>query len=496
MQNKTNQRNYGTYYTENPYIVKYMVSKLNISNDDEILEPSVGVGHFIEEIVKNYNFSHITMYDIDPNVSEILDDKFKKYNVTFYNNDTLTDETLLLEANSINAYSKIIGNPPYGASQSMDKRKLLKKLYPNSYVKETYSLFLELCLRLLKPNGILTFILPDTFMSLNRHKNMREKLLKNFNIKEIVKIPTKVFQTVNFQYSNLVILTIENSYSKNNAFDIIEGISNSEDFKRFVENDNKNIIKTKIKQIDLLKNDDYSFNHSTNVLIKSILNAGHPKLEEFADVVTGFYSGDNKKYMRFLSSSNSSHNRSKLKEISQKEVTYSHKSLTGIETNSPHYIPILKGVSKSYLNEYNYFIKWDKKTITEYKNNKKTRFQNSKYYFNKGIGVPMVKSKKIKATAFNNVIFDQSIVGIFPKNNNYYFYLLGLLNSELINELIHTINHTANNSANYLKKIPIVIPTSIQLKKVNNLVENILLDNDLSKQQEIDKIVKDIYSGY
>ncbi|HHD1436103.1 TPA: rRNA adenine N-6-methyltransferase family protein, partial [Staphylococcus aureus] len=157
MQNKTNQRNYGTYYTENPYIVKYMVSKLNISNDDEILEPSVGVGHFIEEIVKNYNFSHITMYDIDPNVSEILDDKFKKYNVTFYNNDTLTDETLLLEANSINAYSKIIGNPPYGASQSMDKRKLLKKLYPNSYVKETYSLFLELCLRLLKPNGILTF---------------------------------------------------------------------------------------------------------------------------------------------------------------------------------------------------------------------------------------------------------------------------------------------------------------------------------------------------
>ena len=41
-----------------------------------------------------------------------------------------------------------------------------KKLYPNSYVKETYSLFLELCLRLLKPNGILTFILPDTFMSL------------------------------------------------------------------------------------------------------------------------------------------------------------------------------------------------------------------------------------------------------------------------------------------------------------------------------------------
>ncbi|PTK07128.1 rRNA adenine N-6-methyltransferase family protein, partial [Mammaliicoccus sciuri] len=111
MQNKTNQRNYGAYYTENPYIVKYMVSKLNISKDDDILEPSVGVGHFIEEIVKNYNFSHITMYDIDPSVSKILDDKFKKYNVTFYNNDTLTDETLLLESNSTNTYSKIIGNP-------------------------------------------------------------------------------------------------------------------------------------------------------------------------------------------------------------------------------------------------------------------------------------------------------------------------------------------------------------------------------------------------
>ena len=54
-----------------------------------------------------------------------------------------------------------------------------------------------------------------------------------------------------------------------------------------------------------------------------------------------------------------------------------------------------------------------------------------------------------------NRVFDQSIVGIFPKNNDDLYYLLALLNSSIVNEIIHNINPSVNNSANYLKRIPI-----------------------------------------
>ncbi|KAF1126175.1 hypothetical protein U5S90_10615 [Streptococcus agalactiae] len=39
----------------------------------------------------------------------------------------------------------------------------------------------------------------------------------------------------------------------------------------------------------------------------------------------------------------------------------------------------------------------------------------SSYYFKYGIATPMLKSKKVRACLMEDSVFDQSIVGIFPK---------------------------------------------------------------------------------
>ena len=120
------------------------------------------------------------------------------------------------------------------------------------------------------------------------------------------------------------------------------------------------------------------------------------------------------------------------------------------------------------------FINWSKEAIWHYNNDKRARFQNSSYYFRTGIAVPMLKSKKVKAAIINGKVFDQSIVGVFPKDNSNIYFLLALLDSDIVNKIIHNINPTVNNSANYLKRIPIPNYSRNEFNKISELAYNLV----------------------
>ena len=146
-------------------------------------------------------------------------------------------------------------------------------------------------------------------------------------------------------------------------------------------------------------------------------------------------------------------------------------------------------------------MRWDKKTIEFYNKNKKSRFQNSSFYFKTGIGIPMVKSSVVKAFLMRDHVFDQSIVGIFPKESSKLYYILALMNSDVINDLIHAINPSANNSANYIKQLPYVEPSKEYLELIDNMVQEIVFSEERENYDrtdelhtELNAIINTIYS--
>lgn len=124
--------------------------------------------------------------------------------------------------------------------------------------------------------------------------------------------------------------------------------------------------------------------------------------------------------------------------------------------------------------EYPWFVNWSAEAVNHYNNDKKARFQNSQFYFKQGIVLPMVKSSMIRATLISNMVFDQSVVGVFPKQEKYTLFLLGLLNSDIVRDIITTINPSANNSANYIKKIPVIIPNEEMFNFIIHKVKTII----------------------
>jgi hypothetical protein len=105
----------------------------------------------------------------------------------------------------------------------------------------------------------------------------------------------------------------------------------------------------------------------------------------------------------------------------------------------------------------------------------------------------------VTAALLENRLFDQSIVGVFPKYVRWSYYLLAFFNSPICNKLLRTINPSANNSANYIKKIPFIPPDEDALKIINEKISKIiatLKDGQMYAPEDelfVNRIIADIY---
>src|SRR5690606_29430617 len=323
-----------------------------------------------------------------------------------------------------------------------------------------YGLFLYRCIELLKEDGILSFIIPDTFLNLHMHKALRNHILTKTRIVELALFPSSFFPGVNFGYANLSIITLrkKSNYKEclQNVFTVVNGFN---DVEQLIEVAFSDLKKYSFKQEDVLNNPDHAFLIAENSNVLKLINQSKFKVGDIADCVTGFYSGDDKRFLQVISPELKNGKNYDLVNAETINTDYKKNAgiLNGIE-NEQHFLPIVKGGNTKYLKPESWFVNWSKEAVQHYKTDKKARFQNPKYYFKFGIGVPMISSSSITASLIENKLFDQSIVGIFPKDESLTYYLLAFFNSPTCNKLIRTINPTANNPANYIKKIPLIIP--------------------------------------
>jgi len=483
---------YRSFYTKSVPIVHYMLSCLKAQPDDTVLEPCAGDGVFIDAIIKNEANQKIDAYEIDHRAYKILTEKYRhRKNISITLSDALFDGNLDFSP----GYDRIIANPPYGAWQDFQRRRLLKKIYKNLYVKESYALFLYRAVHLLKDKGILVFIIPDTFLYLHTHRYLRYVLLQHTKIKELALFPSKFFPGISFGYANLCILTAERCQNiteiEKNEIKILTNLRKPEDLISLPSEC------PVYRQKDIINSLDHAFFISERDEVRSLLNNSVIRIGDIADCVTGMYSGNDKKYLRVLSGDV----RNAKKAVHANSVNNSYlienNILSGLTDGRP-FIPIIKGGNTKYIKQNNCFIDWSKEAVEHYKSDKKARFQNSQYYFKEGIAVPMVSSKQMTASLTEKRIFDQSIVGIFPEEK-YIYYLLAFFNSPTCNQLIRTINPSANNSANYIKKIPFIKPSDNMLAEVENITKKIVCDLktgncfDTDDEKKLNSIFKNLY---
>lgn len=487
------QDEYQAFYTNCNYITNYMVGLLKCDDGMSILEPCAGEGAFLDELIKEGKKLVITALELNSSSIEYLHEKYKKYdNIKI----SETDFSLL---NTVNCYERVIANPPYGAYQTPDKRKILKSRYPDIYAKETYGIFLIRAMESLKYRGRLVFIIPDTFLTLHMHEGLRKRLLYNYKIESITLFPSKFFPSVNFGYAGLSIISILNEEAPQDwSFPIFSNLTSNKNFMDLTTQHRNQFETYRLSYQKLKQNPSYSFYLLLEDWLSNILDSNLPTIGSICDVVTGFYSGNDAIYLK--RSKNVTRNLGKYLEVTENQInneSFAKKPPLDGLLGDKYWIPIVKGGNRRFFKPSEWFMNWSTEAVYDYKvsNKKKARFQNPQFYFKQGIAVPMVSSTAITGALIEERLFDQSIVGIFPKNGQQYliWYLLGFFNSKVCEKLIRTINASTNNSSNYIKKIPLIIPNDKTLDLVNKIVQNIyaiaktrdILEIDLSEMNSV-----------
>ena len=147
----------------------------------------------------------------------------------------------------------IVGNPPWGSNIDVDV-KYFEKYYPDStkQYKDIYKIFIDKSLQLLKNNGILGFIVPNTFLFQSRYKDIRQLLLK-YKILKLVNLGENVFEDVE---APCCIFIVKKTHLKDNIVEVL-------DLSPYKTNDIKEKM-LKISSYVKIKQDDY-FNTPDNI---------------------------------------------------------------------------------------------------------------------------------------------------------------------------------------------------------------------------------------
>ena len=196
LHNIGNRKAFGAYYTPLS-VIRKLIDHLPVSSCDSsvtLLDPSCGTGGFLLHLPSVFRLENIYGCDIDAIAISIA-----RINLAMHfsvNNDSEVQTIcnnlkvmnwLLHDSFSIKPYSNsdfqkiplydfIIGNPPWGSDFPLAELAGLQAQYQcarNAH-PESYTLFIEQSLLHLKPNGILSFILPETLLQVKKHLPCRQ----------------------------------------------------------------------------------------------------------------------------------------------------------------------------------------------------------------------------------------------------------------------------------------------------------------------------------
>ncbi len=562
------QHSFGAFYTPSD-TVEYMVSKLNLSTNSTVFDPACGDGNFLEgcyiEIRKKLikaGYSELkanqkAIYqvwgnDIDPYA--VLLSTIRIFSLSA-NNHVLQKSNLInydaLELKSWSHFTSrkeidcIICNPPYGISPSIERKKQYIRVYRNQasvygYMlngNDLYGFFLASAIKNVKNNGILCFIISDTFLSLKSHTILRRLILDTCKINEILLAPIDLFRPMTISRTCIITLTKQLCEK---GYDHVS-INSKQQIKSHCDcaacRDRRN---NRIRLVDRLKNQSSYFNPQQNsiqfinqaeyegingnpfwvnvnlnfVQIMRFTNSTKPtniingwKYEELRQHISGgegISTGDNYSHLVIIKDSPLWE---KLRQLHSTKVEKyrvlsadkiidlatvdeetleqcRHKGIVGEQ----FLIPFERGSYFPYWGTEGWFIDWSVDSVNQIKKRaresrgRKAVFRNPHLYFMRGITTNAHHSK-IKAT-----LVEHSIVA---GNTNLFFgttleteFILGYLNSKLASYFLGKIINTSlggmsgHATPEDFKRLPVRLPTT---KEKNSFFEKL-------KNQVIEKV--------
>lgn len=247
---RSNGNHHGLVLTK-PLVIDLMLDRIGYDpsfdlSNKLVIEPAAGDGAFavciidrLYESSKNFSFSfqkallNIRLYEIDEKMSELLTDRIKSQldKLSAYLPETMIQTADFLLAD-ITPCDIVIGNPPYVRNENIPEieKSQYKKLFRTfTHRSDLYIAFYEKSLRILKKDGILSFICSNRWLKNQYGQNLRELIGMYYALDEIIDLEeTCPFEEDVIAYPAITTIHKTNKKLKENYY----CIHNIEDLKK------------------------------------------------------------------------------------------------------------------------------------------------------------------------------------------------------------------------------------------------------------------------
>ncbi|MBB6401592.1 type I restriction enzyme M protein [Methanococcus maripaludis] len=214
-----NAGNAGEFYTPRP-VTQFIVDMVNPNLGESVADFACGTGGFLicalnnlysqlkgdKNTPENINLIHRSIHGIEkkplPHMLAVTNMVLNDVDVPDIKHDNAFTMKHLRDYDESDMYNCITMNPPFGGTE---EDVILTYFPANFRTKETADLFLVMIMHRLKDNGRAGVVLPDGFLFGEGVKtNIKEKLLSEFNLHTIVRLPNGVFNPYTGINTNLL----------------------------------------------------------------------------------------------------------------------------------------------------------------------------------------------------------------------------------------------------------------------------------------------------
>lgn len=370
---------------------------------------------------------------------------------------------VLNEKGDFIGFDVVIGNPPYGVEFNTELKNYFKqKFSTNSGELEIYCFFIELALNnLINRKGILSYITSNTWYYLDKFASIRMTVLK-YDVKTLMELEKQVFADA----PDIVpaIFQIQKG-SDSDKINLYKALSTKTEYDLL---NYKDFAIGQILKDDFLNNRNHVFNLQLNSEKSKLLSkiGNYPKLQSLFKTVYGIKTGDNKANL----------------------------------TKVPNNIGNWKKCASTANNIRKYNIEW------------KGDYLNVGKHL-PGLGKVNYEQPKILIQYIRKLSMPIRLVcaldeeGVYFPLNNYSFiisekgnslkYLLGILNSKLINWFFANTYIDYNIKPKYIEQLPLVFKNENK-KLIENFVNKIIEGkkngvDTAALETEIDNLVYKLY---
>lgn len=350
-------------------------------------------------------------------------------------------------------YDVCITNPPYMGIKSMSPglSNYAKTNYQNSK-SDLCTIFIDRCLKYSKNNKYVAMITMHSWMFLGSYEKLRENLIDNIHIYNLVHLGTRAFEEIGGEVVQTVAWVMnKNNFSKRGKYvRLVE--YNSSDLKEIEFKNKKNSFETNQNRFSILPLKTFAY-WVTDKIIKVL--SKNTKLGELARPRQGMATTNNDLFVR------------KWYETEVDRIGFNYTSENDAYASMKKWFPYNKGGEfRKWYGNNEHIVNYENKgkTICDYIDNtpgakvgSNGRVINREFYFNKSITWSFVSSSRFGVRySDNGFIFDVGGSSVFP-NSQDLFYLTAFMCSKLSYEFLKIQNPTLNFQVGNIANLPIII---------------------------------------